>query len=252
VKFASLGSGSKGNAMLVWHQQTCVMVDCGFSARETEQRLAQLAISAESLSGILLTHEHGDHIRGAGALARKYGLPVWATRGTAAHLSLGKLPDLRCIDVHQNFAIEALEVQPFPVPHDAREPCQYVFSDGQARLGILTDTGSITNHICEQLSGCDALVLECNHDSEMLAEGPYPASLKQRVGGRLGHLSNTQAAGLLAEIDTGSLQHLVAAHLSEQNNSCQAVRQALSEVLGCESDWISIADQETGFDWREI
>ncbi len=252
MKFASLGSGSKGNAMLVWHQQTCVMVDCGFSARETEQRLARLAISAESLSGILLTHEHGDHIRGAGALARKYGLPVWATRGTAAHLSLGKLPDSRCIDVHQNFAIEALEVQPFPVPHDASEPCQYVFSDGQARLGILTDTGSITNHICEQLSGCDALVLECNHDSEMLAEGPYPASLKQRVGGRLGHLSNTQAAGLLAEIDTGSLQHLVAAHLSEQNNSRQAVRQALSEVLGCESDWISIADQETGFDWREI
>jgi len=252
VKFASLGSGSKGNALLVWHEQTCVMVDCGFSMREAEQRLAQLAISAEALTGILLTHEHGDHIRGAGALARKYDLPVWATRGTAAHLTLGKLPDLRYIDVHQNFAIAGLEVQPFPVPHDAREPCQYVFSDGQTRLGILTDTGSITNHICERLSGCDALVLECNHDSEMLAAGPYPASLKQRVGGQLGHLSNSQAADLLAEIDTSTLQHLVAAHLSEQNNSRPAVRQALSEVLGCELDWIGIADQDAGFDWLEI
>jgi phosphoribosyl 1,2-cyclic phosphodiesterase len=252
VKFASLGSGSKGNATLVWHEQTCLLVDCGFSVRETEQRLAQLAISAETLTGILLTHEHGDHIRGAGALARKYGLPVWATRGTAAHTGLGKLPDLRCIDVHQSLSIDALEIQPFPVPHDAREPCQFVLSDGNTHLGILTDTGSITGHITERLSGCDALLLECNHDSEMLAEGPYPASLKQRVAGRFGHLSNAQAASLLEGIDTSSLQHLVAAHLSEQNNSRQAVRRALSEALGCEPDWISIADQETGFDWREI
>jgi phosphoribosyl 1,2-cyclic phosphodiesterase len=227
-------------------------VDNGFSIKETERRLARLGLEADRLTAILVTHEHGDHIRGVGPLARKYGIPVWTTRGTASHPGLGELPVLHTIDVHQPLALGDIEVQPFPVPHDAREPCQFVFGDGAKRLGVLTDTGSTTTHIVEQLSGCDALMLECNHDTAMLMNGSYPESLKARVGGRFGHLSNEQAAELLAQLDTQRLQHLVAAHLSEQNNTPELAGGALSQILNCEADWISIAQQDSGLSWREI
>ena len=252
MHFASLGSGSKGNATLVRKNATCLLVDNGFSVKETELRLARLGVEAEQLTAILVTHEHGDHIRGVGPLARKYGIPVWTTRGTASHVGLGELPVLHYIDVHQPLGLGDIEVQPFPVPHDAREPCQFAFEDGAKRLGVLTDTGSTTAHIVDQLSGCDALMLECNHDVTMLANSAYPESLKTRVGGRFGHLSNDQAAELLAQLDTQHLQHLVAAHLSEQNNTSALVRNALSGVLNCETDWIVIAQQEAGLDWRAI
>jgi len=252
VRFASLGSGSKGNATLVRKNATCLLVDNGFSVKETEVRLTRLGGDAEQLTAILVTHEHGDHIRGVGPLARKYGIPVWTTRGTASHVGLGELPILHYIDVHQPLELDDIEVQPFPVPHDAREPCQFAFGDGARRLGILTDTGSTTSHILEQLSGCDALMLECNHDTAMLMNGSYPESLKARVGGRFGHLSNAQAAELLTQLDTHRLQHLVAAHLSEQNNTPDLACCALSDVLNCEPDWITVAQQDSGLDWREI
>ena len=191
-------------------------------------------------------------MRGVGPLARKFNIPVWATRGTAAHDQLGKVPKLNYIDVHHAFEIDDLQVQPFPVPHDAREPCQFVFSDGDKRVGLLTDTGSSTRHIEQQLSACHGLILECNHDETMLAEGPYPESLKQRVAGRYGHLSNDQAAQLLGKLDTSNLQHLVAAHLSEQNNDPELVQDELSNAFGCDSEWIAIADQVDGLDWRRI
>ncbi|HEY9198037.1 MAG TPA: MBL fold metallo-hydrolase, partial [Gammaproteobacteria bacterium] len=127
-----------------------------------------------------------------------------------------------------------------------------VFSDGAVRLGILTDTGSITAHIRQRLDRCDALLLECNHDTAMLADGPYPPSLKQRVGGRLGHLSNRQAAELLGMLDTSVLTHLVAAHLSDKNNRPELARAALAAALGCDSDWIGVADQAAGLDWRQV
>lgn len=252
MRFASLGSGSKGNATLINKHKTFVLLDNGFSVKETEIRLQRLGLDAEQLTAILVTHEHGDHIRGVGPLARKYGVPVWASRGTASHAGLGKLPALQFIDVHQPLEVGDIEIQPFPVPHDAREPCQFTFSDGAKRLGILTDTGSTTAHIVEQLSGCDALMLECNHDVAMLANSSYPESLKARVGGRFGHLSNEQAAELLAQLDTQSLQHLVAAHLSEQNNTSALACDALSNVLNCETDWIGVAQQQAGLDWREL
>jgi phosphoribosyl 1,2-cyclic phosphodiesterase len=138
------------------------------------------------------------------------------------------------------------------VPHDAREPVQYVFSDGDRRLGVLTDTGCVTPHIERCLDGCDALVLECNHDSEMLRRGAYPPQLKTRIAGRLGHLDNAAAAALLATLDRRRLQHVVAAHLSEQNNCPELARAALAGALGCGSEWIGVADQETGFGWREL
>ena len=254
MRFALLGSGSKGNGTLIEEGETCVLVDCGFTLRETEQRLARLGKSASQLSAIMLTHEHQDHLGGVGPLARKYRIPVWLSGGTAraaAH-RLGSLPEIRLLNCHSEFAIDALQVQPFPVPHDAREPCQFVFGNGQHRLGVLTDTGHPTAHIARQLSGCDALILECNHDEAMLADGPYPPRLRARVGGGMGHLSNAQAGQLLSQLDNNGLQHLVAAHLSEQNNRPELAAAVLSAVLSCEADWIGLADQEHGLDWREI
>ena len=252
MRFASLGSGSRGNATLVEHAGTRVLLDCGFSVRETERRLARLGRSGGELSAIVVTHEHGDHINGVGALARKYGLAVWATAGTQAVDRLGKVAEVRCFSSHQAFALGDLQVQPFPVPHDAREPCQFVFGDGQRRLGILTDVGSATAHIAEQLSGCDALVLECNHEKTLLDNGNYPASLKRRVGGVHGHLSNAQAQDLLRRLETGRLKQIVAAHLSEKHNTPALARAALSAALGCETDWIAVATQDEGLDWREV
>jgi phosphoribosyl 1,2-cyclic phosphodiesterase len=252
MRFASLGSGSRGNATLVEAGATRVLVDCGFSVRETERRLARLGCDAAGLSGLLVTHEHGDHVRGVAALARRYALPVWLTRGTWGMLRDRELPDVRYCDGHTAFAIGDLRVAPFTVPHDAREPCQYVFGDGARRLGVITDTGRLTPHIVECLDGCDALLLECNHDAGMLARGPYPAALKVRVGGPLGHLSNDQAGALLSRLDTSNLQHVVAAHLSDRNNRPELARAALGQVLGCADDWIGIAGQDDGLGWREI
>lgn len=249
-----LGSGSRGNATLVVKGKTALLIDCGFSARELERRLAAVGMSASALSAIVVTHEHNDHIAGVGAVARKFRLPVWLSHGSyrAAERRLGELPQRHTLNCHQRFAIGELELQPFPVPHDAREPCQLLLGDGDKWLGILTDAGRSTQHIEESLSGCDALILECNHDSKMLADGPYPPSLQARVGGELGHLSNNQSAALLSRLDTAKLQHLVAAHISEKNNRPELASAALSEVLGCEPEWIALATQDHGLDWREI
>jgi phosphoribosyl 1,2-cyclic phosphodiesterase len=255
MRFALLGSGSRGNATLVEEKGTHLLIDCGFSVREVERRMARLKCSPEKLSAILVTHEHNDHLAGVGALARKYRLPVWLTAGTesAGKKRLGELPHRELINCHSDgFAIDGLQLQPFPVPHDAREPCQFVFSNGDKRLGMLTDTGRSTQHIEQRLDACDALILESNHDRRMLAEGPYPPSLQARVGGSLGHLSNDQAADILTRIDSSALQHMVAAHLSEKNNRPELAVEALSAALDCESAWITLADQGGGLDWREI
>lgn len=252
MRFASLGSGSRGNATLIECGSTRVLLDCGFSASEAQRRLGRLGIDAGDLTAIIVSHEHGDHVGGVGSLARRFGLPVYLTHGTAHRANTGELPQRHCLDIHACLQINDLELQAFPVPHDAQEPVQFVFSDGRHRLGVLTDTGSITPHIIDMLSACDALLLECNHDSEMLAEGPYPAALKQRVGGRFGHLSNAQAAELLQALDTSALQHLVAMHLSDKNNTPWLARQALAGVLGCNDGEILVADQEAGLDWCEL
>jgi len=254
MRFACLGSGSEGNALVVEVGASRVLLDCGFSIKETVTRLARLGLEPTDLNGIVVTHEHSDHIGGVTRFANKFNLPVWLTHGSLAYLSnLDQMPlDTRVIDSHAGFAVGDLYIEPFPVPHDAREPIQFVFGDGQHQLGVLTDTGMITPHIEQMLSGCNALVLECNHDATLLANGPYPTSLKQRVGGRLGHLDNSAAADLLRSIDTQQLTHLVAAHLSQKNNLPELARAALAEALNCAEDWIGIADQALGFEWRSI
>lgn len=254
LRFASLGSGSRGNAMVIEARGTRVLLDCGFGLRELTARLARLDLVLDDFAAILVTHEHTDHSAGVFNCARRHNLSVFLTHGTlaASPSNQSELTSLCLIDSHLPFTVGELEIHPFPVPHDAREPVQYIFSDGVHRLGVLTDTGCITPHIIKILSGCDALVLECNHDLEMLANSAYHRALKQRIRGRLGHLDNHASATLLAALDHSHLQHIVAAHLSEQNNTPQLARAALAEVLGCSPEWIGVASQEDGFAWREL
>lgn len=252
MRFCSLGSGSKGNALLVQSGKTCIMIDNGFSVRETERRLVDHEMNAEHISAILVTHEHSDHINGVGAFARKYNITVYATQGTLSSGRLGVLPSSEILNSHKAFAIDDLEINPFPVPHDASEPCQFVIGNGDRRLGILTDTGSSTPHIEEVLSGVDALMLECNHDLDMLENGDYPYSVKERVAGNYGHLNNEQAAQLITRIDTSGLQHIVAAHISEKHNTPELAQRTLSEALHCQRDWVEIAEQVNGLSWRDI
>jgi phosphoribosyl 1,2-cyclic phosphodiesterase len=256
MRFASLGSGSAGNATVINVDQTTLLLDCGFGLKEVVTRLQRLKLEPDQLSGILVTHEHDDHARGVFRLAAKYAIPVWLTYGT--HKMCERyMPErthitTHMIDHHTPFSIGDIQVSPYPVPHDAREPTQFVFSDGQNKLGVLTDAGSTTPHIEQTLTACEALILECNHDLKMLAEGPYAKPLKERVGGRLGHLDNISAANLLAKLDNSKLKHLIAAHLSAKNNTPELARNALSSVLGCEDHWIGIAEQNLGLAWRSI
>ena len=256
MRFASIGSGSAGNCMVIEQDSTRILLDCGFSTKEVIGRLQKLALSLEQITGILITHEHDDHAKGAFKLAARYNIPVWLTHGT--HRMIERyLPERahiqwNIINSHTCFAIQDLQITPFPVPHDAREPTQFTFSNGQYKLGVLTDTGSSTLHIEQVLSGCDALVLECNHDLNMLETGPYAWTLKKRVGSRLGHLDNASAAQLLTKLDNGKLKHIIAAHLSAKNNTQDLAKVALSQALNCAADWIGIAQQDSGFEWRSL
>jgi len=255
MRFASLGSGSSGNCMVIEQASTRLLLDCGFSVKETIARLARLMLEPHQISGILVTHEHDDHAKGAFKLAEKLNIPVWLSHGTRIMSSryLPKTPiQIKMVDSHTSFVIGEIQITPFPVPHDAREPTQFVFSDGQHRLGVLTDVGITTPHIQQVLTGCDALVLECNHDLSMLERGPYSDALKKRVGGHLGHLDNQSAANLLATLDNSKLKHIIAAHLSAKNNTQALAKSALSQALKCDVDWIGIATQEAGFGWRSL
>jgi phosphoribosyl 1,2-cyclic phosphodiesterase len=256
LRFASLGSGSKGNCLVAEAGSTRALLDCGLSPRETERRLARLGLAPADLAGILVTHEHDDHAGQAYAFAAQHRLPVWLTWGTQAALAeSGKLPgavDTRTIHGRSSFAVGDLEVLPYTVPHDAREPVQFVLSDGASRLGVLTDIGASTAHVEATLSGCDALVLECNHDVDMIWGGEYPKWLKERITGPFGHLSNLQAERLLGGLERSKLKHVLAAHLSAQNNRPELAREALARAMGCAPDWIGVSTQDEGFAWREL
>lgn len=229
------------------------MVDCGFSLRETVDRCARLGVDAESIDAIVVTHEHSDHVGGVPRFARRFDIPVWLTFGTlAATASRWDGCTLRGFDSNDAFMVDELEVQPFPVPHDAREPAQMVISDGERRLGVLTDVGETTPFIEASLSGCDALFLEANHCEDLLFHSRYPARLKARIAGRFGHLSNRAAAALLAAVAGPQLQHVVAAHLSRENNRADLARAAFASALGGVHDGVHIASQDDGLNWVTI
>lgn len=251
-RFASLGSGSKGNATLVQVDDTLILVDCGYSAAEAARRMQSFGVDPSRISAILVTHEHGDHIRGVPVFSRRHRIPVYLTHGTKAGCRDSAFHACHTISPHSPFQIDNLKIFPYPVPHDAREPCQFVFDDGRYRLGLLTDAGSITAHMVEALKRCDALMLECNYDPQMLARGPYPPALQRRIADRYGHLANHQAAELLSKIDAATLRCLRAMHLSEKNNSPDLVRETLCSVLDPEACDIHVASQENGFHWSVL
>ena len=257
MRFCSLGSGSGGNATLVEAGRGAatsrLLIDCGFSLRELGSRLARIGLSCDDLDAVFITHEHGDHIGCAVALARRHGLPLWMSRGTFRAIGAPELPELiRFARDGETISVGELSVRPFTVAHDAQEPLQLRLSDGHRHLGVLTDVGSISTHLVANLQGLTALLLECNHDRAMLAASGYPASLKARIGGRLGHLSNDTAAQILAACLHDGLKQLVAAHLSERNNTPALVRAALAPGWGATAADIVVADQQRGFDWLEL
>lgn len=252
MRFASLGSGSKGNATLISDGETVVLVDCGFTRKEFELRLAQRQILPSELSAILVTHEHSDHASGVAVLARAYGIPVYATHGTFMTGKLDGIPASRPFNAGDEFAINNLKVKSIAVPHDAREPVQYVFESGEKSLGVLTDLGMVTPHIIDAFSACRALILEFNHDLEMLLNGPYPQALKRRVAGDFGHLNNNQSTEFLLRAEMPVLEQLVVAHISEQNNSVAHAQSAISPFTERYGGKVHYACQQEGFDWLSL
>jgi phosphoribosyl 1,2-cyclic phosphodiesterase len=208
------------------------------------------------LQGILVTHEHSDHAGCAFDFAAAHGVAIYLTYGTLVALEMeGKaLEGVKKILIQSkdSFCIQELEVIPFTVPHDAREPVQFVLSDGNARLGVLTDIGVSTPHVERTLSGLDALVLECNYDRDLLWAGPYPKWLKERIAGPFGHLDNRESERLLGALDRTRLKHVIGAHLSQQNNKPDLARACLARALGCEESWVGLATQDEGFGWRSL
>lgn len=258
LRFKSLGSGSSGNATLVEAQSgahtTRLLIDCGLRLRDLEARLLEAGTCAEEVDAIFITHEHGDHLGCARSFVNRYPTPLWMSQGTWLAVS----DDSWMVHQHMlNVArdgcmieIAALQALPFTVPHDAREPLQLRCSDGNKHLGIVTDLGHVSSHVVASLQGCHALLLETNHDPDLLEASSYPSFLKQRVAGPWGHLANQAAAELLVHIKHDQLHYVQAAHLSERNNTPELARASLSAVLGCSPNDIDVADPLAGSAWR--
>ena len=256
LRFRSLASGSSGNATLIEASdglhRTRVLVDCGLGLRQLIARLAVEGLGPADLDGIFITHEHGDHIGCAPMLVARYGVPLWTSAGTAQYAAFAGLESaLNLVRDGQVFAIGGLQLHPFTVPHDAREPLQLRCTDGDRVLGLMTDIGHVTGHALAALAGCHALVLESNHDVELLAQSRYPDFLKRRVGGQHGHLSNVQAAAALGALRHDRLNTVVAAHLSERNNRPDLVSRAFAAVLGCGEADVLLAERH-GRGWLDV
>ncbi len=266
LRFKNLGSGSAGNATLVeagsGSSTSRLLVDCGLNLKTLLERLALAGTAPEQIDAVFITHEHSDHIGSASQFARRFNTPLWTSQGTfdacfpaetdtlfepRKKVSPGDL--FRCAQDGQSIDLGELQITAFTVPHDAREPLQLRCSDGARHLGILTDLGHATPHVLAHLAACDALLLECNHDEDMLQGGRYPPFLRNRVGGQFGHLSNAQSAGIATLLNHAGLKHVVAAHLSRQNNRPELAREALAQALGRVAAEIEVADQFLGSEW---
>ena len=258
MRCASIGSGSKGNALVVSHNDTAILIDCGFPLKHLKAGLARLEMSVEDIAAVFITHEHGDHIRGLKAFHRHSEAQVYMSAGTAEASNNVSLARLNTISGEEMISVGELQVLPVTVPHDAREPYQFIIraSRGRAKsdyasLGVLTDLGSIPPHVHDNYSCCDALIIEANHDELMLREGAYPFPLKKRVGGNWGHLSNRQTSEFLAALDRDRLQWAVVAHISEQNNCLEKLALEIDSRIENGID-IHYAAQDMGFDWLAV
>jgi len=241
MRIALLASGSEGNACLVETEDARVLIDAGLSCRETVSRLKSFGVEPQGLDALIITHEHSDHIKGAGPIARRYKVPVYANAGTFEKGScrLGKLPDRRVVNTGESIDVRGLRIETFTKCHDAADPMGLVLSKNGAKVGFATDLGRSTRLVEDRLSKCQALILEFNYDKVMLATGPYPPFLKKRINGPDGHLSNVQAGELLRSLAHSELRFVVLAHLSKKNNE---VEKAYAEA---ENALDSIGSQDT-------
>jgi len=224
-----LASGSKGNAIFISSGDTSLLIDAGLSGIEIERRLRSRGLDPKDLNAIIVSHEHSDHIQGVGILSRRYKLPVYISSKTreAAVSQLGNLHDFKKFECGSMFTINDLSIHPFSISHDAKDPCGFTVNQNGTKVGIATDLGIATSMVKEHLKGCTLLILEANHDEQMLINGPYPWPVKQRIKSRIGHLSNAASKTLLNELQHDGLKHVMLAHLSETNNTPQ---KAVSEV----------------------
>lgn len=252
MRFASLGSGSKGNATLVESGDTCLMIDCGFNLKQTLIRLQRSGRKPEDITAIFLTHEHGDHIAGVSLFAKRFSTPVYLTAGTAEADALQSLKGPEIIKGGESYAVGSLLIHTSSVSHDAREPCQFVVEDCSHRLGILTDVGYACAEVQRAYADCDSLVLEANYDEGMLAAGGYPEHLKRRVAGDRGHLSNRQALALLQDLKFDNLKNLAIAHVSEKNNHPDQITKLFVEEFGEQVEKMDFICQKQGLDWRAV
>jgi phosphoribosyl 1,2-cyclic phosphodiesterase len=250
IRFASLGSGSRGNGTVIEMGGERVLVDCGFTVKQAEARLSRIGMKAPDLSAILITHEHSDHIGGVGALAYKYGIPVYASFGTLESARKSAAVIGTAINAHAPFNVGDVEVTPVVVPHDAREPTQFVFRHEGASLGVVSDLGCVTPFVIEEFSGLDGLLMESNYDPDMLMNGRYPEKVKRRIASDLGHLSNDQAAAFLSAIGHGDLT-VVVGHVSEENNHPELLTESFRSLAeGVRK--LTFATQDDGADWQTI
>lgn len=257
LRFKNLGSGSTGNATVVEGRDggrpSRLLIDCGLGPRTLATRLGLAGLAIDDIDAIFVTHEHSDHIGSACKVALRHGIPLWMSHGTHQAIGAPDLGDLLHLARDgEAVGLGALQFKPFTVPHDAREPLQLRLTDGAACLGVLTDLGHATPHVLQQLAGCRAMLLECNHDPELLEASAYPYFLKRRVGGALGHLANPLAAGIATALAAHGLQQVVAAHLSRQNNRPDLALAALAAAEGCGGLALGVADPVTGTDWIEV
>ena len=252
LQVASLGSGSAGNALLVRSKDTLLLLDCGFTLKETTARMAMLGLSPANIDGILISHEHGDHVRGAGPMSRKFAKPVWLTHGTYNALRDNRYTHTHLISAHQPFSIGDIHIDPFPTPHDAAESCQYVFSCDLASFACVTDLGTCTQHVEEKLSGVGGLLVESNYDENMLSKGPYPPSLQARIRSDFGHLGNVQAGELVQRLDHASLKTILLGHLSEQNNTDEAAASTMMQYLPAADTRVTVLQQHSCSAWFDI
>lgn len=242
-----LASGSKGNAIYISDGHTAVLVDAGLSGIEIQRRMAAAKLDVQDLNAIVVSHEHSDHVRGVGVMARRFNLPVYMSKGTekASARQLGRIDQLHHFDIGQTFAIEDLKIHPFAIAHDASDPAGFTVAQNGRKIGIATDLGIATGMVKQHLKACSLLVLEANHDPVMLTEGPYPWPLKQRIKSRNGHLSNQDSRDLLGEVKHKGLCHVILAHLSEENNTPDKALAAVQEAIEKEDRFkLHVACQE--------
>lgn len=252
MKFAALGSGSSGNSTVISAGDTCILVDNGFTIKETVRRLDSVGLQPEDINAIVVTHEHGDHLGGVGPFSRRYKTPVYMTHGTHSSGRAKKIDNLNLFHAHESFSIGELELEPFPTTHDAAESCQFIFSYGGKRFATLTDLGSTTALMESRLSGLDGLLLECNYDADMLRNGPYSEFLQARIRGDYGHLDNVQSARFLKKIYYSGLKTILLGHLSEKNNCPNRVLETLTAYVPEAMEKAVILEQADASDWYSL